>query len=1143
MPSTDFYANALIQLSDDSTEKDVISNIVRPTLIEVLGYKQFSITEEASFKGLSIFKPDLTVLDETGYAKTVVEVKRFNIDVFAPRKPNTKLRDYPLGQIETYLRKIDIVINGTWGILTNGKKWVILRKHGYDVVEISRFEAKNIAELIEELQVLKKSDEIKPEVFENLENDWIDKLRNLHQDGNLSPGHVVLDICDTEQHDEMMVQQDFAYTRLPSEFSGKREGVENEISFDAPLYFICMSLSSLDGQIAKADVEKRLKQSEVYKQNNFCFGIAYSYGISEIDEHTVSVRILQSHNDEIKCSHLIDLYLPTQYAKKLILDVQESSMELKIADALQAESMKRKFYEDLSAWFKRTSKGVDELRHLIRILFVWLLRERGLIDKACLDFSGDIGKVLSENGNDVAAYLDWLFAEMLAKPKSERDFRYKFAAIYPYGKELIDSIPYLNGSLFHELASEQIIEHLPNSLYLSVDSTDPGLFTILKRYNWTIDEGSSHISELAIDPNMLGLLFERLILLVSGPRIERGGLNVKMPDGAYYTPDDVVCEMTTDALAHWLTNNSSDLELWDVREVIHPKGDIDVNKCFSKSQTEEILDLVRRVRVLDPCVGSGAFIVGMLQAIHRVEIRLDQDTNQKPRTSISRIIEDQLFSVDKNALAVHITRFRLFLSLIQSELRVNRKTRELQPLPNLEFRHIYANTLCTAITKGETEQFTPSHFHEWKKFMAELNAVKQMFTGAKDHNERIDCLQEEEKIRNSFKNWLTKKFPDYDASWLDVNCFHEPSQPFEVDIRQLFSVSDWDIVIGNPPYQKLDQADHDVLGQGYISSKANLYTCFLEVANALTVELGCIEFIIPHSLLFARVGKYPVLRRQLEKDAKSIFYRTYDNTHPLFPPLPWLKTQKTNRQRVTILTLNKKSSADLVDTPDIHSAGYIRLNPQDRKKILQTHVTGVVQPTHFQWTQAPTAETVALLRAMNSNIKKDTNSKGKLLYFPVTAYNFITCYPDIDEIDIEGRINKTLRTSDNDKYWCWVGLYNSNVYFAYWLMVGDAFHVNKCEFVSIRQPPGWNDSKICKELEDITKNLFTKDVLAEAFMGYQKSGIHGNTFSNYDLRRSSTGEELIKTIDRLILKSYNLEEVPLLDQVQKMSNSAHYLWT
>lgn len=1077
MQTHDFVSDALANLSDRSSEKDVISNIVRPTLMNVLGYEQFKIKEEASYGDTSDLRPDLTVLDEGGNARLIAEVKRFNIDIYSIRKPNSAIKDYPLGQIENYLRKVEIVRPGTWGLLTNGKKWVVLRKTEKDIIEYTRFEASNVSELTNSLEFIQKSKEIeiKAEVALSLENDWIETLRELHRKKTISPQNIAHRLCESMMFYTLSPGEDFAYVNIPPKTSEQVPATEGLFDVFDRLYFVCLKFEFNDGQIAPADIHNRLNEKDLRflsgKQHSFLFGIAYTCCASEDSSDTVRLRVFQKSEHELRCSQLFDLYLPTSMVRKLIFDVQESSKELKLADSLLAAPLKLEFFEDLSKWFKQTPRGVDELRHLIRILFVWLLKDRELIDATCLYFPVSV----SPDEYDVDSYLDWLFTEILSKPIKDRSRKYKFQSIYPYGEELIDNLPYLNGSLFHELHPEQRVDRLPNHLYLSDDENSPGLITILKRYHWTIDEANSEISELAIDPNMLGMLFERLILLVHGPRIERGGLNIKMPEGAYYTPDDVVCEMTTDALAHWIKNNGISIPLRDIRQVVHPNEFGELSSNWSPPLIEKAIELVRRVNVLDPCVGSGAFIVGMLQTIHRTETRLDPNT--VPTHSLSRIIEKQLFSVDKNVLAVHITRFRLFVSLIQAQLREN-DDRELIPLPNLEFRHICANTLCTSISRSEEHRvFDPTDHSNWNRYMDELNAVKQLFTVATDHVERSDCLRDEENIRRKFKDWLSK-YSEYDASWLDVNCFQEPNKPFEIDVRHLFSLDNWDIVIGNPPYQKLDDEDRDRLGDGYVTGKINLYTCFLEIAHSVSSKQGCIEFIVPHSIIFAkRPSAYSDLRALLERSATSISYRTFDNRHPVFPNLPWLKKQKTNRQRVSIITVNKQEG-QVTSAPDIYSSGYVRLSPENRGLVLRKFWLGATQPkTRGQWTQAPTKDLVALLTAMRASQAHTSASESKACYFPDTAFYFITCLPETDLVDVNIRRNKIHYLSDDQFYWCWVGLYNSRVFFAYWLILAPTLSLREFVFTKgtsciMMRTCSFNHQNLCVVLRVPRSGLF-----------------------------------------------------------------------
>ena len=141
-----------------------------------------------------------------------------------------------------------------------------------------------------------------------------------------------------------------------------------------------------------------------------------------------------------------------------------------------------------------------------------------------------------------------------------------------------------------------------------------GLLDILRRYDWTLSERTAYASETALDPTMLGELFEQLMLKIESVRVE--GSRRFMPKGTYYTPQDIADEMIADGIGTWTAERVEGLKWHDARAVIHPSPKKPSWRYWPRETREAVRAELERITVLDPCCGSGVFIVGGCNGPH-----------------------------------------------------------------------------------------------------------------------------------------------------------------------------------------------------------------------------------------------------------------------------------------------------------------------------------------------------------------------------------------------------------------------------------------------------------------------------------------------------------------------------------------------
>ena len=351
----------------------------------------------------------------------------------------------------------------------------------------------------------------------------------------------------------------------------------------------------------------------------------------------------------------------------------------RLTNAVNARVIRKEFYESIAAWTRARQAGKTDLqrqailRHLIRTVFAWILKEDGIIPAEPFEeqFAARGG-----DGDYHNTILAFLFHNRLNTPAEQR-----VSHGNPQVEDAMSATPFLNGSLFAEHPGDDELD-INNDDYFSADPDRPGLFTIMSRYNWTTAEHTPDVSEQTIDPEMLSNLFENLVAATEvwthNPE--------RMPRGTYYTPADVATEMVKDALAA-AVRRQAPARLTDahLRELFgNPEPDL---PSLNARETGKLRDAIAGLSIFDPAVGSGEFPFIVANALKTALATLGDRDESLTR----RIIQEQLYALDINPMAAQITRLRLFIAIMAAE----RNHPETQPLPNLEGRIVCADTLAT----------------------------------------------------------------------------------------------------------------------------------------------------------------------------------------------------------------------------------------------------------------------------------------------------------------------------------------------------------------------------------------------------------------------------------------------------------------
>jgi hypothetical protein len=492
----------------------------------------------------------------------------------------------------------------------------------------------------------------------------------------------------------------------------------------------------------------------------------------------------------------------------------------------------------LTAIFGKDEKQARDFvkRMMGRIVFLYFIQKKGWL-------AVKQGKKWGE-GNP-----DYLY-DLFKKSKQKEDF---------YARELVplfftrlnnedsenkardERFPYLNGGLFDDTQDRKY-----NKLDLPEDVFER-MFNTFNNYNFTIYEDSPDEHTVAVDPEMLGHIFENL-------------LEDNKDKGAFYTPKEIVHYMCKESLKAYLfaqdeKQYAEDLAKATIDKIIQQKELNEDETTFAEKNAYKIIDALERVKICDPAIGSGAFPMGLLQEIFNTQIYLQELKGFKKGVTDAdikkHIIEESIYGVDIDAGAVDIARLRFWLSLVVDE-------QEPQPLPNLDFKIICANTL---IPLGEINSLDMDS--KASLAVKELEKIRHDFFDV-NSEEKLKLERQFKKVQTdllSLRELATKDNYEFYTKLYEFSPFDYESAPCSwFDAAWMFGVKDgFDIVIGNPPYLGISKLSYkkelQKIGYKTFESTGDLYSIFYEQGNQLLKENGILVYITSRQWLNAGYGK------------------------------------------------------------------------------------------------------------------------------------------------------------------------------------------------------------------------------------------------------------------------------------------------
>ena len=438
-----------------------------------------------------------------------------------------------------------------------------------------------------------------------------------------------------------------------------------------------------------------------------------------------------------------------------------------------------------------------------------------------------------------------------------------------------------------------------------------GVIDILKRYNFTVEENTPFDQDVSLDPELLGKVFENL-LAAYNPETQT---TARKQTGSFYTPRDIVQYMVNEALVAHL-NRVVGSELEEQYRSLLDYSDSDLN--LSNSQRKSILEAVFKCKVLDPACGSGAFPVGMLQQMVHILQRIDPDNemwrnmilesslnsmqesmtlSDEERREIQEdvnhnfdescnhpdyarklyLIENCIYGVDIQPIAIQISKLRFFISLVIDQKTNSDPTENfgIRPLPNLEAKFVAANSLI-GLKKRDGNLFDIDEIKADEKL---LRLAKHRIFGAKTLRTKRKWKNRVAELRQKIADALIENNfigNEQAADLVAWDMFDQHKYAPFFDAEWMFGVTDgFDIVIANPPYIRL-QNNGGALAKMYkecnyesFSRTGDIYCLFYEFGWQMLKNEGILTYITSNKWM--RTGYGESLRKFMIDKVNPIF--------------------------------------------------------------------------------------------------------------------------------------------------------------------------------------------------------------------------------------------------------------------------------
>ncbi|SFB71921.1 Eco57I restriction-modification methylase domain-containing protein [Kaistella jeonii] len=634
----------------------------------------------------------------------------------------------------------------------------------------------------------------------------------------------------------------------------------------------------------------------------------YTYIFGNKEEHRTAIeRLYNLEQSRFRLEDFFEAFNVEPVSKKFFEEYKQLYREF--SDFIIANDNYKLLFENIQTedLKEREQQCQKEIRNFVgrllgRIVFLYFLQKKNWLGATTTEYKDGSTTFLSDLFlNDVhnqedfyGKYLTPIFFNALNSDGRKND-----EFVLENGVKIC--IPFLNGGLFEE--EQEPKKHRTIKF--------PGhqfkmLFDFFNSYNFTVYENSPEEHTVAVDPEMLGHIFENLI-------------DYNKDTGTFYTPKEIVQYMTQESLIEYL-NTHLEKERSEIENLVKNQSP----KNFVDNELSKIDQLLDDVKICDPAIGSGAFPMGMLQEIFNLKALIAYQLKNEfdPAATKQNIIQNSIYGVDLDEGAVEIARLRFWLSLVVDEGMP-------KSLPNLDYKIMQGNSLLESFrgidlsnlkniknlgipeqtrinfgdehaveitffddlsfetlqelvkkyfTAGNTGNLTKTeikkqindfiegkiHFKiksEKDRFKSLIDAFYKKYNLPTNHNlEGFNLKSKELKDLFAYK----ENFADLESIEIELISFqNQKERPYflwHLFFGDVLDNGGFDIVIGNPPYvqmQKIGQQSSYLENESYLTFKktGDIYVLFYEKAFNLLKRDGVISYVTSNTWMRTKFGE------------------------------------------------------------------------------------------------------------------------------------------------------------------------------------------------------------------------------------------------------------------------------------------------